>query len=621
MKTIAYIAAVAVSAVVVVVAIVVGTYLFINSSSEKDVRESSEPDGRVERVEAPTPVVVATPAGTVTPRPSTGPSGILRPVGQKTASLRLSPDQHGLLEHDSGARMEVPKGALTESVTVSISEVEPPPSPAKIGRVYDFSVGDTPILVPITLHIPYELQPGTDSSRIVPMHWDEQLEVWMVLEGEVDESSQTVAVTVLDLSWFTTAGGEAAATTPPSTAGLSVRPRIVKVEAPETVVVGEAFDVGWVVQNAGPLDLGQVDEDTVGYVRLLSPTETEGWRREADSGAPGILDWMGLDWWRAGHSYSSQEWTDDPLTVTPTETGPLTVRVELIFEDGNGSVIGRDVMEREVVVTTHGAISPTTVVVDGREYTVSGEPDSRGVVEYVVVDATDSTRISGTLRDMAVFTAFIQQMYRSEGESSYNRAFRRFERAIDFKTYVVVPLADDLQFGVAVSTGVGSMLVSPNLFVKGKAAAHLSVDVLLKVIREFTDNAEKVTEEVALQERRWTLELLREKVAITEEVQGGRPLSFAEALRLADGDTYTSVYFPPTEEARQMINRGNQPTPGDALKSVAGGLVDQLTGSSTVTDAFKLGRRTVDLEGAESAARVVRAVESDVWWNRGEHGR
>ena len=564
MKTILYVAVIVVSAVVVVTAVGVGAFLFMNASSERGDQASLRlPPRLAEKEDTP---------GTTS----------------KSASLRLSAGEHGVLEHDSGARMEIPQGALTETVTVSISEVDPPPSPVDVGKVYDFSVGDSPLLAPVTLHIPYELGSGADSSRIVPLHWDEELEVWVVLDGEVNEATQTVAVTVVDLSWFTTSGGDASTTTQPSTAGLAVQPRIVEVEVPETALVGESFDVEWVVQNAGPLDLGQVDEDAVGYVRLLSPVEIEGWRREADSGAPGVLDWMGLDWWRTGHSYSSQEWMDDPLTVTPKETGPLTVRVELVFYDGNGGVIGQDVVEHEVVVTTYRAISPTTVVVDGREYRVSGEPDSRGMIEYVVEDEADSTPVSDSLRDMAVFTAYIQQMYRSEGERSYNRAFRRFERAVDFKTYVVVPLVDDLQFGVAVSTGVGSILVSPNLFAKGKAAAHLSVDVLLKVIREFTDNAEKVTEEVALQERKWTLELLREKVEITEEVKAGRPLSFTEALRLADGDTYTSVYFPPAEEARRMIVSGNQPTPGDELKAVAGGLVDQITGSSIVTDAFKL---------------------------------
>ena len=165
MNSVSYIAVIAVSAVVlilavgvVVVAVGAGVYLFINSSSEPESEAFPPPS---ERREA---------------RPDSPLSG------RETVSVRLSVGESWTLEHDSGARMEVPRGALTETVAVSISEVEPPASPTRTGRVYDFSVGDSPILVPITFHIPYELEPGADSSRIVPLHWDEELEVWMVLE-------------------------------------------------------------------------------------------------------------------------------------------------------------------------------------------------------------------------------------------------------------------------------------------------------------------------------------------------------------------------------------------------------------------------------------------------------
>ena len=218
MKNVAYIGVIAISAVVAIVAGGVGVYLFINASSEPD--SNASPPVSERRQERPDDQL----------------------AGEKTASLRLSAGESGLLEHDSGARMEMPRGALTETVTVTISEVGPPASPTNTGRVYDFSVGDSLILVPITLHIPYELEPGADSSRIVPLHWDEELEVWMVLEGE--GSSRTVAVTVLDLSRFTTAEGEVPTGSPTSTTGLAVEPRIVDVGVPEAVVVGEPSDFG-----------------------------------------------------------------------------------------------------------------------------------------------------------------------------------------------------------------------------------------------------------------------------------------------------------------------------------------------------------------------------------------
>ena len=383
-------------------------------------------------------------------------------------------------------------------------------------------------------------------------------------------------------------------------------------------MVGEPFDVHWIVQNEGPLDLVNIGDGAVGHVRLLSPTEIEGWRREAASGAPGIVNRLIPDWWLAGHSYSSREWGDEPFTITPSQVGPLTVRVELVFENGNGDLVGRDVVEREVRVTTHRTISPARVVVEGREYRVSGEADSRGVTEYTVEDVRDSSRVSGSLRDKAVFTAYVQQTYRSPGNRSYNRAFRRFERAIGFKEGWVVPAIGDLKFGVAVSTGIGFIIASPNLFAKAKAAANVTVDVLLKIIREFTDNAEKVTEEVTLREREITLELLREKVEITTRVQDGEAMRFADALRLADGDTYSAIYFPPTDEARRMIVRRNSPSPEDALKTVAGDLTERIT-HLPVSSILKLDEALSASEGAASAAFVVRALEGNDGWDSGQH--
>ena len=222
---------------------------------------------------------------TATQTPVSAPTSV--PTAQTSpASLRVPAGESGVLGHDSGARMEIPPGALIEAVTVSIAEVEPPPSPVKTGRVYDFSVGDTLIFAPITLHIPFEIEPGGDSSRIVPLHWDEELEVWVMLEGEVDEPGGTVAVTVLDLSRFTTAGGEAQAATPSSAAGLEAEPRIVKIEAPETVLMGESFNVQWMVQNAGPSDLFNLDRDAVGYVRLVSPAGGGGMEPGSRLGGP-----------------------------------------------------------------------------------------------------------------------------------------------------------------------------------------------------------------------------------------------------------------------------------------------------------------------------------------------
>ena len=85
MKNIAIVSVIVAAVVVVVVGSVVGTYLFIGASSDRDVGESSESDGRAERVEASTPGVAARAANTVSPRRTAGPSGILsRVLGEAT---------------------------------------------------------------------------------------------------------------------------------------------------------------------------------------------------------------------------------------------------------------------------------------------------------------------------------------------------------------------------------------------------------------------------------------------------------------------------------------------------------------------------------------------------------
>ncbi len=517
------------------------------------------------------------------------------------ASLRVPAGESGSLEHGSGARMEIPPGALTEAVTVSITEVEPPPSPVKTGRVYDFSVGeDTLILAPITLHIPFEIEPGGDSSRILPLHWDEELEVWVVLEGEVDESGGTVAVTVLDLSRFTTAGGEARAGTSSSTAGLEVQPMIVEIEAPETVVVGESFDVHWTVQNTGPSDLFDVDEEAVGYVRLLSPTETEVWRRKAASDARIVLDWLGQDAWRVGHSYTSSSSRGslmNPVTITPSEVGPLTIRVELVFENGNGDLIGRDVVEDEVLITTQHSFPATTVIVDGREYRVSGEADSRGVTEYLVEDVENSARVGGSLRDKAVFTAHVQHVYRTPESIRFTKIFTSsLWNFADYANYFGIWISSDVTFGLGAATGITSILISPNVYGKVKATANLSVNVVTKMIKEMTDNPEKTTEEVGLKAIRESRDLLKEMAELAKEIQGGRSLSFAEAVFLEDADTYGASYQGPAADALLMIAKENLRIPEEALKTAGAVATEHLSGLPA-TDALELVELLSVLEG------------------------
>ena len=120
----------------------------------------------------------------------------------------MSAGESGTLEHDSGVRLSIPAGAIEESVTVSISEVESPqsdlPPGVQMGKVFDISIGQAELTRPVTIYIPYEPQAGTTAEDVIALHWDEDLEGWEALEGEVDEPKSEIRVRVSELSWFST---------------------------------------------------------------------------------------------------------------------------------------------------------------------------------------------------------------------------------------------------------------------------------------------------------------------------------------------------------------------------------------------------------------------------------
>ena len=170
------------------------------------------------QVVPPTSVSTSTPTETSTPAQT--PTPLKPPVARtkeppvavppRTVSIDLPAGQSGVLTHESGARVEVPLGAATSAVTVAISEVDPPPSPFKVGRVFEFSLQEASLLKPVVLHFPFEIEPGTDSPEIVALRWDGEKDVWLELDRDVDLSTRMVAVTVSELGLFSTgvAGGD-----------------------------------------------------------------------------------------------------------------------------------------------------------------------------------------------------------------------------------------------------------------------------------------------------------------------------------------------------------------------------------------------------------------------------
>ena len=173
-----------VTVVVIVITVAVGAYLLLNATAEQPSSESPQ---------LPPRSVVKKDIPTAEPKP---------------VSLSIPAGEAGTLEHESGARIEIPSGAVEESVTVSITEVESPqsdlPHGVQMGKVFDISIGQVELTRPVTVYIPYEPQVGTTAEDVIALHWDEDREGWEALEGEVDESRSEIRVRVSELSWFST---------------------------------------------------------------------------------------------------------------------------------------------------------------------------------------------------------------------------------------------------------------------------------------------------------------------------------------------------------------------------------------------------------------------------------
>ena len=138
-----------------------------------------------------------------------------------------------VIVHDSGARIEVPSGALTGLATLFIAEVEPPDGTLAVPNAYYFSVSGADLLSPVTVFIPIESRWLEDPASIHALHWNDELGEWEPVAGSVDESLQAVAVTTDDLSLFTAVAVkvEATCSVDPATAQTGKRRQPIKFSA------------------------------------------------------------------------------------------------------------------------------------------------------------------------------------------------------------------------------------------------------------------------------------------------------------------------------------------------------------------------------------------------------
>ena len=158
-----------------------------------------------------TPPAAVLPAATPTPVPAaTTPRQRLGVSPARSVSTSVQSGQRAVLSNQAGAAIVIPASSASEAFTVSITEVDPPESHVDVGKAFDFSVVDgngreVDLGRPVTLTLPYELPEGKDHPDVLVLHWNENLQEWEAVEGgTVDAVSQTIIVSVTDLSIYAT---------------------------------------------------------------------------------------------------------------------------------------------------------------------------------------------------------------------------------------------------------------------------------------------------------------------------------------------------------------------------------------------------------------------------------
>ena len=174
-------------------------------------------------------------------------AGAIGGAPPKTMAVPADRQEPVVLEHERGARIEIPPGATVgalgedgaETVTVTIQEVEPPAeSILNVGRVFGFSIVDqdgdeVPLREAVKITLPYTLPEDKNAADVIMLHWDEGRRRWesagssseeqpprargsaqsksagggggMAQGGRVDEASRTITAEVEHLSDYAVA--------------------------------------------------------------------------------------------------------------------------------------------------------------------------------------------------------------------------------------------------------------------------------------------------------------------------------------------------------------------------------------------------------------------------------
>ena len=546
------------------------------------------------------------------------------------------------LVHESGAKIRIPKGATIETTVVSIDEVGPPEGgDIGVGRVFKFSVGNTLLVRPATIYIPYELNAGQDEYDIDALRWNEEFQAWEVVRRQIDSDHLTAILVVEELGLFTTDARSPEAREGEDPVAI---PEIVEVRVGigfpfverDSLAVGQKMGIQFSVRNAGQKPLSAYGENAAGQVFLTSPGPIQELPK-LQSHVESCFDidepdcsWYSFDSWKPGVIYHStnrlgldyNEYFSE-FFVPLEQLGLHTVRLELVFWDHSGREIGRDVVEKEVYVTENPLIDPSEVEVDGRVYSVEGKENAQGKVEYNVTGPGGITADRPT-RDKAVYTAALQQAFRAPSHWLI-RLLELLGGAVEES----LPFLKGVSLVLENAGSVLTVLFHPSPAAKANATAAIAGSVLKELILVVARHPEKITYKTALEIAEQAKEKRARWTVIREETRNGVTLSFDRAIEAEDMVRYHNAYWQPAGLTVGIIAAPDYFLEDDVAEAVAKGSIgpieyfaetDFLEGTLSLIEAVAvLGDLGTALEEYELWSEMKRDIKANLSAERTKH--
>ncbi len=345
--------------------------------------------------------------------------------------------------------------------------------------------------------------------------------------------------------------------------------KIEDVRTPERVVAGQPFDVHYRVGNLGGGDLADVGGNAVVYVvgpRVYQYTDPI----EASEGR-----------WESGVSYHTGAQTANassveigevaPFEVTLRNPGPSWVFVAVITDDEDGEERGFHGQWQNVMVLSGTTFDATTVSVDGAEYTVEAKADADGMVTTTVSAVDDpEADVEDALRAKAIFAAGVRSHL-------LDGLFERPEIAGLPATGTSTPVEVASPSSSALLARFADGYIS-EIDASGLPAALAAQEALSPVAIEdlVLGTAGSASAEYVALAASWS--------ALQASIDGGEPLSFAQAFALYSELTYAERVISPIAEAGRVVEAARAAGSGwqdDGVQQ----MVDDLERRTTCRDA------------------------------------